>query len=264
MQIYIISLEPNSPEVAELLKALKSQSLTAEIRLGVDGRQGMPELEDGESLDQALSLKMRLVELSSGEIGCYLSHLRTIKHAYQADFSRICILEDDVELEEDFSQILAKLETLPDTVELVRLMGLKTHKRKTLCSLGDRHVLARPVKGLCGTQGYVLNRIGMEKIIRLGSALAEPIDKFYDHFWDIDLRTYSVEPHLIWERAKTVSSIPKNSRKKAAKPLLKRLAKHRIKLTRGLKRRAYLFKHRADFFPATLPPGKMGKTARMK
>jgi len=264
MQIYILSLAPNSNEVTELLAQLKSQNLKGEVLLGVDGRKGFPAVEQDENINQTRSLKMRLVELTSGEIGCYLSHLRAIKKAFKQGYERICILEDDVLIEDDFATILSEVKNLSSEVELVRLMGLKTHKRKIVDRLGESHNLTRPIKGLCGTQGYVLNRSGMQKVIYRGSSVAEPIDKFYDHFWDIDLKTYNIEPHLIWERTDTKSAIAKISRNKAAKPLRKRISKHYIKIVRSLKRRAYILKYQSEFKPATIPIGKMGRTARMK
>jgi glycosyl transferase family 25 len=260
--IAIITLDPESDRFQELLSLLSNQGLSVEIVEGVDGRKQFPPLEHGESVDQDRSLKIQLVELTRSEIGCYLSHFRTIKNAYEKGLERICILEDDILIEPDFKEVLGSIEKLSDEIEHVRLMGLKCHKRKDICGISKNHRLTRPVKGLCGTQGYVLNRRGMKKVLQCGSSISEPIDKFYDHFWDIDLRSYCIEPHVIWERPIIKSSIIKTSRKQASKPFSKLLRKHLVKLSRGFKRRAYVFKHWNDFSPAIKPSTSMGKTAR--
>ena len=257
-------MDPDSARVQELSNLLVDQNLTYEIVLGADGRKEFPPLEEGESIDQIKSLKTRLIELTKSEVGCYLSHFRTIKKAYNAGLEHVCILEDDVLIEPDFKEVLCLLETASDEFEHIRLMGLKRHKRKNVCRVGENHQLTRPVKGLCGTQGYILNRRGMEKVIKHGNIITEPIDKFYDHFWDIDLRSYCIEPHVVWERAIIKSSISKLSRNRATKPITKRFRKHLIKLQRGLKRRIYILKHWKEFFLAKKPEGAMGRTARIR
>jgi len=262
--IKIITLQPESANVKELLGQLHNQQLEAITQTGVDGRRGSPELLPGEKINQEQSLAMRLIQLTSGEIGCYLSHLRTIREAYEAGIPRICILEDDVLIEPGFKATLEAVEPLPDHVEFVRLMGLKIHRRKIVAPLAQGHHLTRPLKGVCGTQGYVINRSGMKKVIAAGSNLSEPIDKFYDHFWDIDLFSFTIEPHLIWERPRIASSIKKESRSNASKKLPQKIKTHRIKLLRGLKRRCYMLLRYKQFFPASKPNGSIGRTARIR
>ena len=267
--IVIITLNPNSEQVQELSSFLESQGLTFKLEKGVDGRKSFPNLEKDEYVDQKKSLKMQQVKLTQSEVGCYLSHFRTIKKAYNENLDQVCILEDDVLIEPDFKKVLSLVEKLPDEFEQVRLMGLKRHKRKNVCEISTSHRLVRPVKGLCGSQGYVLNRRGMKKILQYGGIISEPIDKFYDHFWEIDLKSYCIEPHVIWERPIIKSSIIKSSiikasRSEATKPIGKLLKKHIAKLQRGLKRRLYIFKHWNDFFPAKKPANAMGRTARIR
>jgi len=261
--VHIITLNPKAAPVQKLKGQLAAQGITANLFPGVDGRKEMPPLQEGESINQHRSLEMRMIELTPSEIGCYLSHLRAIKKAYNTGLSRICLLEDDVLVEDTFCAILSEVETLPEEVEFVRLMGLKVHKRKIVSSLGNTHRLTRPVKGLCGTQGYVVNRAGMKKIIERGSEISEPIDKFYDHYWDIDLHSYAIEPHLIWERVADFSTIAKQSRGNATKPLDKRIKKHQVKLSRGNRRRIYMLRHWNEFAGASKPKGKQGRTERI-
>jgi glycosyl transferase family 25 len=262
--IKIITLHPDSEKVRELTSQLTGQGLKYEIVDGVDGREAFPSLEEGESIGQLEALKIRQVELTKSEVGCYLSHFRTIKKSYTAGFERVCILEDDVLIEPDFGEVFRSLENLSDEFEHIRFMGLKLHRRKNVCQIGKRHQLTRPIKGVCGAQGYIINRCGMEKVLQKGHVITEPIDKFYDHFWNTKLRSYCVEPHIIWERPIIKSSIVKASRYVAAKPLGKRLRKHIIKLQRGFKRRVYILKHWSDFLPAKKPDHPMGKTSRIR
>ncbi|MCZ6887345.1 MAG: glycosyltransferase family 25 protein [Gammaproteobacteria bacterium] len=263
LEVRIITLDPRSTRCRNLVARLSSQSIPVELFEGVDGRSGMPVFVGREALDQSRARAAQQVELTSSEIGCYLSHLRVITAAFERGVDKLCVLEDDVDLEPSCCAVLRELAKQPDGMEFVRLMGLKIHKRKTLGRLVEGHMLTRPVKGLCGAQGYVINRPGMQKVIEYGVAISEPIDKFFDHFWEIDLRCYAVEPHVIWE-CPGISSIRKLSRDEAAATFGAWIRKHVMKLQRSLKRRAYIRKRRSEFSPAQKPVGKPGRTARIR
>jgi glycosyl transferase family 25 len=197
-------------------------------------------------------------------VGCYLAHLRALRQAYDEGLERVCLFEDDVELEPDFAQVLCELEQLPDGVEMVRLMGLKIRKRKVIKTLSDgRHQLVRPERGALGAQGYLINRIGMRKLLDHGSRIYEPIDKLYDHFWEYDLRLYGVEPHIIYEAVSGSTIVKSNVAKADVAPWL-----HWFyplgKLFRSINRHWYLKRNHGEFYPADLPSVKPGRTERMK
>ena len=257
---YIITLNPGGERAQKLLQSVQRQGINAAFFPAVDGRQGMPELLEGESIEQQRSMNQRLTHLSGSEVGCYLSHLRAIRLAYESGFAHACILEDDIDIEPAFGQVLTLLLDQPEQREFIRLMGLKRQRRKILEKIGGEHTLTRPLKGVLGTQGYLINRAGMLKVLTCGSAIAKPIDKFYDHFWESDLQAYCVEPHLIWEQPNT-SSIAHTLNEKSPS-LWQYLIYKGNKFWRSVRRRIYLRRHRQAFFPAEKSKQKMGKTLR--
>lgn len=261
---WVITLNPDKPAVQKLLTELAAQGVSAQTVPGVDGRSGMPALQADERLASATTRWRHLCELNGSEVGCYLAHLRALKRAQESGLNRVCLLEDDVELEPDFARVLAELEQLPDEVEMIRLMGLKIRKRKVVKMLSDDvHQLVRPERGCLGTQGYLINHIGMRKVLDHGHNIFEPIDKLYDHFWEYDLRLYSVEPHLIWESTGGSSIIKSNVAKASVATWLYWL--HPIgKFFRSVNRHWYLWRYRREFYPAERPLEKPGRTARMK
>ncbi|WP_444888256.1 glycosyltransferase family 25 protein [Microbulbifer sp. VAAC004] len=261
---WVITMYPEGETVNRLLGTLKSQRLRASQVAGVEGRNGIPKLEDDEVLCNAITRWRHLCELKSSEIGCYLAHLRAIRQAYQAGLQRVCILEDDVQVEGDFARVLAELERLPPEVEMIRLMGLKVRKRKIIRSLNDGvHKLVRPERGWCGAQGYLINRCGMEKVLRYARRIFEPIDKVFDHFWQFDLKLYGIEPHLLWE-TEHISSIEKSNVHKAKVARWLYWLHPFGKLWRSIERHSYLYRFKGDFYPAEKPKKRPGRTARMK
>lgn len=261
---WVITLNPEGEAIRKLLSSLKAQQLDAQPLLGVDGRSKMPELTSGECLSNTATHWRYLRELNNSEVGCYLSHFRAIRSAYEAGLDRICILEDDVQLEAGFGSVLAELEQLPAEVEMIRLMGLKIRKRKVVQALSDDiHKLVRPERGWSGAQGYLVNRRGMKKILANANRIYEPIDEVFDHFWMLDLQLYGVEPHILWE-TEHPSSIVKS------KPSNLRIAPWCYwlfsfgRLWRSIERHTYMRRHAKDFYPAQKPEVCPGRTVTMK
>ncbi len=264
MPCWIISLNPNAERVVTLSQALTTAGISHSFVSAVDGRKSTPPLLEGESLDIRKSLLRHRRLLSNSELGCYLSHYRAIKTAYAQGHERVCILEDDVVLEPGFAQVLQALETQPEEQEMVRLMGLRIRKRKVIGPLtADGHQLVRPERGWCGTQGYVVNRRGMQKIIQHAGNIFEPIDKLYDHFWEYELKVYGVEPHVLYELDHP-TSVAKAAERPTKIPLLLRVLAPLQKALFSRSRHAYLKQYANEFYPAIRPQGRIGNTARLR
>jgi len=190
--------------------------------------------------------------------------LRAIKKAYALGYEKLCLLEDDVEIEPEFGRALREINNFIEDFEFVRLMALRVRKRKIVREmLQGSHRLTRPERGVLGAQGYVINRQAMEKIIQYASNIFEPIDKVYDHYWEFGLHQYGVEPHLLWERPHP-SSILKSNVKRSRVGFYYYLIRPLIKGLLSKKRNSYLKTYSEALYPAELPPEKPGRTARMK
>ncbi len=259
---WIISLNPQSDVVQSLLATLREQQIEAAIFPAVDGRKAMPVLQGDEKLDQARALVNRKAPLTSSEVGCYLSHYRLIRHAWEQGLSHVCIFEDDVVAEPGLGDLLRSIVTLDDDADLVRLMSLKIRKRKVVQPLAAGYTLVRPVRGALGTQGYVLNRSGMRKILEFGADISMPIDKLYDSFFLFDLHCFSVEPHAIYELANPSTVVKTGGN--LDRRLWIALQWHLNKLHRSLRRKLHYLANRDAFSPATKPKGSQGKSKRIR
>lgn len=262
LNAWIIALNPENPVALELQRTLREQGIATEIRPAVDGRKEMPPLQGREQLSQQKALIYRRAPLTSAEVGCYLSHHRLIKEAYDQGLSHICLFEDDVVAEPGLGDLLRAIVKLDDSAHLVRLMSLKIRKRKVVQPLPAGYTLVRPLRGAVGTQGYVVNRIGMKKILDFGATIHMPIDKLYDNFFLYDLNCFSVEPHAIYEIVRPTSV------KKATSPTGKNLKIALLwqanKLVRSIKRRLHFLAHYKSYHPASKPTRPVGRSERIR
>lgn len=259
---WIIALNPENPVALELKKVLTDAGFEAEIQPAVDGRKAMPALQPGERLSQTRALIHRRAKLTSSEVGCYLSHYRLIRQAYEAGLDHVALFEDDVEAEEGLAEAMRGILTLGQDAHLVRLMSLKIRKRKVVQPLNGAFSLVRPVRGSLGTQGYILNREGMRRILKAGSTLYMPIDSFYDSFFVYNFNCFTIEPHAIYELGG-----PSNIKKTDGgldNRLWVRAGWRVYKLFRSVMRKWHKLIHPGEFSPAAMPEGRPGRSARLR
>ncbi|MFQ3200427.1 MAG: glycosyl transferase family 25 [Zhongshania sp.] len=258
---WVISLNPSSENVQKLIADLKRQGIEAEIFPAVDGRAGMPALEGGERFLDNLAMVRHGKRLTASELGCYLSHLRAAKKAYDDGYQHVFLMEEDVVIEPLFGDVYRSV--LGKGLDMVRLMSLRIRKRVELDTLAGEHRLVRPVRGGLGAQAYVLDRVGMKKFFTYGQNIYEPIDKVMDHFFLFDLKVFAVEPHVAHELVHE-TSVRKSPDTNDDRPrFLHRLVFHPVKLWFSLRRYFYRLRHHSDFSGAKFPTQKVGRTERV-
>lgn len=261
LKAWVISLDDQKPLPTQLVDYLRKHDFDAEIFPAVDGRSGVPVLKESESINEQRAITYRRRTLTSSEIGCYLSHLRAIRSAYEQGYQYVAVFEDDVIPEDDLAATLIACQQLDPQKHMVRLMELKPTKRKIIGPLGNHHSLTRPMRGTLGTQGYVLNRRGMERVLAYGSEVCMPIDKLYDNFFLYGLHCYAVEPHVIYEAASS-SNVSKAGALHHTPWVMLRWQVY--KLVRSLRRRLYLLRHAKEMLPAEKSKTKPGKSKRIR
>ncbi|MBD2859379.1 glycosyltransferase family 25 protein [Spongiibacter sp. KMU-158] len=259
---WVISLNVQAENTQKLLIDLAEQGLEPTIFPAVDGRKQRPELQPDERFSEFLAMVRHKHILTNSELGCYLSHLRGVRKAYDSGYDYVCLIEDDVVIEPRFAEVVNCL--MDDELDLVRLMALKVRRRKILKDLVGEHQLVRPERGTLGTQAYLMSRAGMKKFLDHGSVIYEQIDGVYDHFFLYNLNMYCVEPHVCYE-LDNGSNIARFNTENVKKPsFVQRLLFHPVKLWFSLRRHYYLNRRRSEFYPAEMPVNNPGKSPRMR
>lgn len=256
----VISLNRAAENTQKLLSDLAAQGISADAFDAVDGRNGEPPLEDGEYFRDTLAMIRHGKRLTNSELGCYLSHYRAVRQAYNEGFEYVCLLEDDVVIEPLLGEVFKTL--LERNLDMVRLMSLKLRRRKMLGPLFGKHCLVRQERGGLGTQAYMLSRNGMKKFLDYGCGIYEPVDKVFDHFFLFDLDVFAVEPHLAFELLGETSVAKRAPVYSDSPNLWHRLMFHPVKLWFSLCRHAYLLRHRQAFLGAEMPDTSISKTTR--
>jgi len=244
------------------MSSLQQQGLPSQWFDAVDGRHVQPSLLPGENLNIQKALVRHQQALTNSELGCYLSHYRAIKQAYDAGYNYVCIIEDDVVVEPQFGDVVRAL--MQENLDLVRLMALKLRRRKVVKELLAGTILTRPERGTLGTQAYLFSRNGMKKFIHHAGDIYEAIDHVLDHFFLYDLDLYAIEPHAAYELVRE-SSIQKKPSSNSLKPNLWQKILHPwAKLRFSMQRHAFMKAKKEQLYPNELPKQLPGKSARLR
>jgi len=118
-----------------------------------------------------------------GEIGCFASHYRLWEKCVAAQ-EPLVILEDDVDLSDDFPECLRLAEQHVGTFGLVRLSALVPDRAsKALIELESGRRLVRFLKPPWGTQGYVLSPAAAGRLLAHAQHWIEAVDYYLDQYW---------------------------------------------------------------------------------
>ena len=200
--VYVISLDKTEEYKQDAIKRLDESGIQYESIAfieGVDGRNPNPGFNfkpwDGWKKDNEEELKTLALEkqfrnnpswylrdITPGEIGCVLSHIKCWKDAYENKFDSVLILEEDFYPSEKFNQII--ISTLPKW----DLIHLGRNLMRDLPEQTHNAYFVRPLFSF-NAHAYALSKKGIEIII--SKHLEEnliPTDEFLPTLYDTHFR----------------------------------------------------------------------------
>ncbi len=181
LQIFVINLAVSQDRLA---------FMSSQLRDGFDRIAAVT----GESLPPNLANQFaRSRGLTSGEKGCYASHLIAAEKIIASRLSCALILEDDVELDGDFlHDVKTAIEAAPNRWDVIGLAWWAKPRFRRLAPVGDRH-LVRFLHMPKVTAAYVLSYSGALKMLKPRPRL-RPVDVDIHYGWEMRLNCYGVYP----------------------------------------------------------------------
>lgn len=104
--VFILSLEGDEKRRAPLIDALAKMGLAANVLIGVDGRNGLPQSEESR-VDRDRPSRF-LPQLTDGELACALSHVNAYQKILYDNLPGAIILEDDAKIETNLKLFMEK------------------------------------------------------------------------------------------------------------------------------------------------------------
>lgn len=205
---YLINLDRSSERMETMRSRLEAMGIPFQRVPGVDGMQ----LSDAEFADQT-RVNRYYKPLRRGEVGCQLSHLKTLQAFLASNARMALVLEDDAVFlpgfPEAFREAIALREVTNDPHLQWDVLKLNRCRRRLidLSPLGAQHRLVEyglsvPIT----TAAAIWTRAAAERWVGAYRGTTRPIDCDLQHPWEFDLRILSVHPPVV-EQGNVVSSM---------------------------------------------------------
>lgn len=191
---YVINLRDATARMAHMQSELESAQIDYTRIEAVKGDLLSEPIEDfDEKKFNILTGKHR----NKREIGCYFSHIAALRTFLSSDAKHALILEDDINLPDNFSTLIQEAIKHSAHWDLLRLTSSRTGEFIKITQLDDTHQLAYNTKVLKNTGAYLINRNAAERCIKYLLPMRLPYDVALDRDWDCGFKTACIVPFPI-------------------------------------------------------------------
>ncbi len=172
-------------------------------------------------------------QLTDGELGCYLSHIKCWEKIVQDQLDFALILEDDAKIDVSIHAYIKHLSSLLphwDYIELSHGRRVRPYQQATY--LDDQLKLVVRNKINSTTAGQLVSYQGAKKLLKHALPIKRPVDIDLQYWYEKSLQCFSVDPFPVCS-AGFDSDISRMGRQKSRSNLFKRLyiqSKHRFLL----------------------------------
>lgn len=175
--VYLINLDSSADRLAQASAELKKHNIEFERISAVDGRK-----LDVKTFDGYNSVRSNLYtgrDLIGAEIGCYLSHKKALETFVSSEHEYALILEDDLDIIDDFNEVLAQtfqyLETNTLNWAVINVAANKRKLSKPIIDFAHHsllHAYYFPILAL----GLVWTKEGANSFLSQMKEIYTPID----------------------------------------------------------------------------------------
>jgi glycosyl transferase family 25 len=192
IQVLVISLERSTDRRGRVQQELKNFFLEWQFLNAVDGfaLKALPQC-----YDQVKVKRLQGYELTPGEIGCYLSHMKAWEKCVEQNKTML-VLEDDFVINGDLSNVFESLAQMDQKWSLVRLAALYDVQHQVIDRYDGVELLENKGDPV-GAAAYLIKPSAAAQLIKHSSAIYEPVDHYLEHYGKHGVRMLAVKPYPI-------------------------------------------------------------------
>lgn len=244
----VINLDDSIERMESVAAKLSALNISFERVSAVNGRS----LTDMEFTNLVYPLdhfdsKVRFTrQLTRGEVGCFLSHIKCWQKLLASDEDWALIMEDDIQISDFAPRFMKSTDWIPNGIQMCQLSCLYRTQDALIdpfdkIELDLGYSLVRPLfPHPLGTQCYLISRDAASKALQLSKKLVAPVDNFLFSPW-FDFakqnKIWRISPVLVIPNEEIDSDIGVRSKKSVQKaPFFIRHSFTRMKLDREVKK----------------------------
>ncbi|MGY6040675.1 glycosyltransferase family 25 protein [Aeromonas sp. AE23HZ002T15] len=196
--VFVISLVRSQDRRAFIKQHMDSRAIEFSFFDAVDGKT-LPE-DELKRVDFPLAKKFCGHDLSLGEVGCAMSHIRIYEMMVAKNIERCVVLEDDIYLHSHFKSIVSKAMSACQS-DIIFLHHGKVKSWPWMQKMPEGYRLAKYIspsrnskRGIISTAGYILTLSGAKKLLSKAYPIRMPSDYLTGRLQLNGLTASGVEP----------------------------------------------------------------------
>lgn len=189
---WVINLDRSPQRLARVSEQLQRLGLPWTRMPAVDARALSD--EQRAALDEAGFRRKHGMPPLAGELGCYLSHVETMRRFLATEDRFAVVLEDDVLLRDSLPAVLEGLVRQADRWDMVKLSAVHRGTPVPYLEVAPGHQLAVMLSQCTGSSAYIINRKAAQAYLQGLLPMSLPYDHVFDQGWHFDLKVRLVTP----------------------------------------------------------------------
>ena len=198
-KVFVINLQRSPERLATMQQQLDRLGIAFERIEAVDGLELSPDYL--ESVSPADLVKANYYRpLSKGEIACSLSHKKAWQKIIDDELDFAIVLEDDLQLLDNFKDVLHLLSHLPTTQwDFIKLYPLTRASKRNINQVFDyqSHQFVTYHKFPLGCQGQAVSLKGARALVENMPLVKEPVDSQLKSWWELGIYPFGLLPYCI-------------------------------------------------------------------
>lgn len=214
---YVINLDSSSKRWAEVSSQATFAGMQIDRIPGVDGSAIPAAQRSGFNEKEFLRRNGR--QMLPGEYGCYRAHMRALEAFLSSNFENAIIMEDDVELRQDFTLRAAAILKAVPSAEVVKLLNHRSKWCRTVAISEYGDSIGRCLHGPQGSAAcYLVTREGARKLLESANNIEFPYDMTLERGWKTGVNIYTVRQNIVeLSERSAVSQIANRAQYRAVK-----------------------------------------------
>lgn len=228
--IFLINLDRSHERLANATSQLSFSGCEFERISAVDGKT-LSDSDINKYFDKKKASKRYHYNLTIGEIGCYLSHIKCWEKIVKDDLDFAVILEDDLVLNSNFKEVIEAIPSLGTNWHYLKLSCPFKHRpykpvEQTKTRNGIDISLVKYNKPPTGTVAQVVSREGAKRLLEKKPPFFRPIDVDLQWHWELDIKVNGITPYIA-----NISGEPSEIQQMAARKNVKKRPFNKLKET---------------------------------
>ena len=192
LQVFVISLERSTERREGVKEQLKKTGIDWQFLNAVDG-YALPSMPP--SYQQSKVKRLQGYELTLGEVGCFLSHIKVWELCLKNNVTTL-VFEDDILVDKNIEVVINDLLTIGDRWSLIRLSGIYETDHQILQSRST-YDLVKNLGEPCGTAAYIIQPSAAKILLKNSTKIYEPVDHYLEHYSKHGVRCLATKPYPI-------------------------------------------------------------------